>query len=109
MIPFDAASLELDESTLHCAHRLRGAFDEFLKAHEYAQNLNVCIWEFAVELKSLRHLKLSRTDLRWLIQSGLIDHGIELPASIGKERSFDRTVTNAVGHASCFVLTCKGV
>ena len=40
------------------------------------------LWDFAVELSTMRAIKLSNSDLRWMIAKGMIDHAIEHQAEM---------------------------
>jgi hypothetical protein len=81
---------------------LREAFDTAL-------HLQRDVWDFAVEIRELRDAGLSDTDLRWLICSGYVEHGIETVKPKGKGRSF-RCLTNpALTPETCFVLTARGL
>jgi hypothetical protein len=88
--------------------RLQAAFQEFLRAFEYAQDLQTNVWDFAVELSWLRRLKVTNSDLRWLVGSGLVDHAIETTSRGDVERSFQILPRVVFSKRTCFVLTSKG-
>ncbi|REK12644.1 MAG: hypothetical protein DWQ37_11200 [Planctomycetota bacterium] len=88
--------------------RLRAAFDEFVKSAEYAENLDANIWDFAIELETLRRLDLSNNDLRWLVAAGFIEYALETTAPLDTRRSFDQPGRLTFCPQSCFVLTPKG-
>ena len=48
----------------------RFAFNELLKAHDYALDINCSSWNFAVEIATLRDYGLTDSDIRWLISKG---------------------------------------
>ncbi len=98
----------LDESSVLYIVRFYAAFREFLNALEYARDLDTSPWEFAVELSCLRHLKLSRNDLRWLVAMGLVSHAIETTSASDAVRSFKRPARLTFRRETCFVLTPKG-
>jgi hypothetical protein len=43
---------------------------ELIKAHEYATDSGVCVWEFAISQEELRQVGLSTLDIRWLLKKG---------------------------------------
>ncbi len=84
------------------------ALASLLEGLDYAQDLQATPWDFAVELSSLRRLKLSNNDLRWLHARGLIEHAIEIDASSEATRAFRTRERVVFGKRSCFVLTPAG-
>jgi hypothetical protein len=88
--------------------RLHAVFREFLRAFEYAQDLRTNIWDFAVELSWLRRLKVTNSDLRWLVGARLVDHAIETTSSGDADRSFKSSSRLLFTKRTCFVLTSKG-
>src|SRR6476660_6420472 len=95
-------------SNIRCLPRAQAAFEELLKALEYAHELNTSVWDFAIELYCLRRLQLSNSDLRWLVAKGLIAHAIETTAPGDVDRSFKRPATLLLCKTACFVLTPRG-
>ena len=108
MNPISTAHYRLDQSTVLCASGLPAAFREFLKAHEYANDLKTNVWEFALDLRCLRRSKVTRNDIRWLMKAGLVSHAVET-TSDSEGRTFNQRTDSALCKASCFVLTPKGV
>jgi hypothetical protein len=98
----------IEHSTIRCSVRLHAAFEEFLKALEYADELQTTPWDFALEMSCLRRLKLTNNDLRWLIGKGFISHAIETTLADDSGRKFKPTSKQAFSKHSCFVLTPKG-
>jgi hypothetical protein len=88
--------------------RLHAAFHEFLKAYEYARDLQTSVWDFAVELPCLRRLQATNSDLRWLAASGLVEHALETTSSGDSARNFKRLPRLIFSKRTCFVLTPKG-
>jgi hypothetical protein len=87
---------------------IRAALASLLAGLEYAQDLQTTLWDFAVELSSLRRLKLSNNDLRWLHARGLIEHAIEIDSTGNSARAFRPRQRIVFGKRSCFVLTQEG-
>ncbi len=88
--------------------RLYAAFQEFLRAFEYSQDLHTNVWDFAVELSWLRRLNVTNSDLRWLVGAGLVDHALETTSPGDGQRSFKHTSQVVFNRRTCFALTSKG-
>jgi hypothetical protein len=98
----------LSKSEIRCCVRLHAAFHELVKAYEYARLLNTSTWEFATELSALRRLKVSSSDLRWMVRSGLVNYSIETTKHDDCDRRFTRPNRLLFCKRTCFVLTPKG-
>jgi hypothetical protein len=87
---------------------LRAGLTILLEAYDLARSLHVDLWDFAVEIDSLRSAGLSHNSLRWLLSTGQVLHAIEYtPAEAGK-RCF-RPVSNlTLTGRTCFILTEGG-
>jgi hypothetical protein len=79
-----------------------------LQAFEAAAQTRSSIWEFALELDRLRAVGATDTDLRWLAQRKLVDHGIETTRLADEKRSFKKTRNLTLGPKTYFVLTAQG-
>jgi hypothetical protein len=88
--------------------RLNAAMATLLEAMDYAHDLNVSIWDFAIEISSLRSLNLTNNDLRWLIGRGFVDHSIEVTPSGDAQRSFRQCARPLFRKNTCFVITAAG-
>jgi len=108
MTPPFQESASLDDFTARHSVQIRDAFHGLLRALDYASVLNTSIWDFAVELSWFRRLKLSNTDLRWLVRAGFVTYAVEIPSLSGTERSFRHPVELRFEKDTCFVLTEKG-
>ncbi|REK18898.1 MAG: hypothetical protein DWQ37_03580 [Planctomycetota bacterium] len=89
--------------------RIKKALAALLQAHDYAQDLQACPWEFAIEIATLRALKLSNSDLRWLVARDIVDHGVEVTVGDSRQRSFQHPERLRLARKACFVLTETGV
>jgi hypothetical protein len=87
---------------------IKPALAILLEGLEYAQQLGAAPWDFAVEVSSLRRLKLSNNDLRWLLAHELVEHAVEVTVE-DAARSFRKQAANTISKRSCFVLTDTGV
>jgi hypothetical protein len=100
--------VETETSTTRMSRRIKQALEVLLESFEYAQDLGCSLWNFAVELSTMRRIKLSNSDLRWMIAKGLIDHAIEVTPVKDSERSFRRPARAVFCKKICFVLTPEG-
>jgi hypothetical protein len=97
------------EKSIRCfSPRVNAALGTLLEALEYSEDLGWNTWDFAVDLSSLRHLKLSKSELRWLVGKGLIDYAIEVTMPGDADRSFRRPIRPLFCKKTCFVLTSAG-
>jgi hypothetical protein len=90
-----------------CA-RIRPRLEELLEAYRYAEDVGRDVWDFAVEIRSLRDAGLTRSDLRWLVCKGLMAHRVELRRPHERERKFREAGELKLDKRSCFVLTPAG-
>jgi len=58
---------------IRLAPRIKSALTALLEAIDYGQDLERTAWDFAIELSCLRRMKLSNSDLRWLVGRELVD------------------------------------
>jgi len=79
-----------------------------LKAHSYAQQLELDAWDFAVEIDFLGRVGIGAFELRWLEGSGLLDHAEEITATGDQRRVFGRGGYLTFDENTCFVLTELG-
>jgi hypothetical protein len=91
------------------APRIGAALDALLDAAEYAHDLGTGAWDFALEIASLRRMKLSNSDLRWLVVRGLVEHALEIAPGENMQRSFRPAKRLVFGKKSCFVLAPAGL
>jgi hypothetical protein len=106
--PVTAEPPHVEKSTARLAPRIKRALEALLEALDYVQDLDCGLWDFAVEMSTMRRMKLSNSDLRWLIAKGLIDHAIEVTLAGDSERSFRRPMRPVFCKKTCFVLTPEG-
>jgi hypothetical protein len=79
-----------------------------LQASEYSVELDRPLWDFAVEIQSLRDSGLSNSDLRWLVCHSLVQTACEVRPNGHSGRSFRRTSALTLSEKTCFVLTEAG-
>jgi hypothetical protein len=88
--------------------RLLAALAVLYESYEYAQDLEASPWDFATEISGLRRLKLTNSDLRWLVGRGYVEHGVEVTLAGDLERSFQHPGRLLFGKKTCFVLARSG-
>jgi hypothetical protein len=89
--------------------RVQQTLTLLLEAYRYAEDLDLDPWDFAVELPTLRPLRLTNSDCRWLIGRGWVECGFELTLAGDERRSFRRSTNLKLSKRSCLVLTDAGV
>ena len=118
----DANKPESDSSNCSSSGRIRNLGDlswlpervgtsllSLLEAHQYAKDLGIDDWNFGIELSSLRENGLTDTDVRWLVQAGLVDFAYEVSLPGESQRQFRRTENLIFSETVCFILTSSGV
>jgi hypothetical protein len=85
------------------------ALAALLRAREYAEEVGVDPWKFAVEWRLLKTRGLEETDVRYLVARGLVDlrREISLPAAF--ERTFIPHDVPRLSHDTAFILTPAGI
>jgi hypothetical protein len=96
------------KSGIRLAPRLKAALRTLLEALDYVEDLGGNVWDFATEISCLRRLKLTNSDLRWLIGRGLIEYGVEVTSRRDSHRSFHQPSRPVFSKKACFVLTPAG-
>ena len=90
------------------APRIRAALAQLAEAHQYAQDAGRDVWDFAVEIHSLCTLGLTRSDFRWLVCKGYVEHAREV-TQLGEDgRAFRPSGDLTFTKRTCFVLTETG-
>lgn len=97
-----------EDRELHLPPRMERGLISLLEALDYARDLQTSIWDFAVELASLRELQLTKSDLRWMLGRGLVEEAIEVTLMGDTERSFRQPMRPMFSKRACFVLTPAG-
>jgi hypothetical protein len=84
---------------------VKAALSGCFEAYVYARDLDRSLWDFAVEISTLRQMGISRSDLRWIVGKGFLDCAIETSLPDDAERSFRRPSMPIFCKKTCFVLT----
>jgi hypothetical protein len=87
---------------------MRAGLQLLLQASDYAVELQCTLWEFAVEIKTLREVGLTMNDLRWLLLKRFVQHAVEVLEHDQDERVFQMHGKRLAAD-SCFVLTASGI
>jgi hypothetical protein len=77
-------------------------------ARAYAEAEGRCLWDFAVEIDSLRSAGLSSSDLRLLTCRGLVEHAAETAGHGKEDRVFRGHGLLTFTRRTCFILTDAG-
>jgi hypothetical protein len=85
------------------------ALASLLRAHEYAAEVGVDPWKFAVEWRLLKARGLEETDVRYLVARGLVDLRREISVPGAFERAFIPHDVPRLSGDTAFVLTAAGV
>jgi hypothetical protein len=104
-----AETIEKSPPRRAISSRLEAVLAVLREAYEYALDLRLDSWDFAVELSTLRPLGLTNSDCRWLIGKGLVECGFELTLAGDERRSFRRSANLKLTKRSCLILTTAGV
>ena len=88
--------------------RIREALTLLWEAHRFARDCETDEWQFAIELSTLRQLRLTRNDLRWLLSKGLAKAAFEITVRGESERVFRHDVALPFSRRACFILTERG-
>jgi hypothetical protein len=88
---------------------VRDGLGLLLRAYVYAQDLERDVWDFGLEIWSLRAAGVANFDLRWMMCTGLVGHALEVTGSCDQRRVFQHDGGIIFTEKSCFALTEAGV
>lgn len=89
--------------------RGKGGLELLLEARLFAADLDRDLWDFALEIETLRRHGLTHSDLRWLVCKGYLKQSREILCGSGQARTFQQDGTLTFTETSCFILTEAGV
>jgi hypothetical protein len=78
------------------------------EAYNSAAELSRNAWEFALEIRYLRGVGLTHSQLRWLLCQGYLQQGLEESQAGEPWRRFRPVANLSLAEATCFVLTADG-
>lgn len=79
------------------------------ESQEYAEDVGTDHWNFALELRELRSLGLTNSDLRWLAMKGYVEFGRETTLPGEATRSFHRLQGLTFTKRTCCIITPAGI
>lgn len=85
------------------------ALSSLLRAREYADEVGVDPWKFAIEWRLLKARGLEETDARYLIARGLVEMRREISLPTAIERTFIPHEVPRLSSDTAFVLTSAGI
>jgi hypothetical protein len=85
------------------------AFRLLLEAYACARDLGCDLWEFAVEIETLRGQGVTNNQLRWLLRKGYIAQAVERTKTHAPQRSFRHLASPRLYEQACFVITDAGI
>jgi hypothetical protein len=100
--------IEAQQPSFRASARFANALSILLEAYNYARELDRSVWDFAVEIGTLRRAGLSKSDLRWLVCKDVVAHAAETTSAGASGRTFSQTGILTFRKSTCFVLTDNG-
>ena len=88
--------------------RLEAGLRLLMEAYDYARDAERGVWDFAVEVATLREAGFSDSDLRWLGCKDYVQYAAEITLPGEPERSFRPHSVLSFSAATCAVLTDDG-
>jgi hypothetical protein len=91
--------------------RSREALRLLMEARQYAAEVKRDIWDFAVEIDTLRQAGCTNSEFRWFVCKGYVDHAKETTLAGDEARTFQRQQRPGgltFSRRTCFVLTDGG-
>jgi hypothetical protein len=82
-----------------------------LDAFHYAADVGRDVWDFAVEIETLRQAGWTNSEFRWLVCKGFVRHAVETTLAGDETRSYRhprQAQALIFGSKTCFVLTEAG-
>lgn len=96
------------QAAIHFSPAFQAAMRELVKAYELAVQSHLDPWDLAIEIRELKAIGMTVTDLRWLVRSGYVEHAREVTELEDDGRQFRRTGNLSFAKRTCFVLTASG-
>jgi hypothetical protein len=93
----------------HLTPRIEAGLRLLLEAAEWAGDVGIDIWQFAVESSALYQVGVTVNECRWLVLKRLVNHGLETTDDFASQRKFQTPSNLAFPAGTCFVLTDEGI
>jgi hypothetical protein len=107
-LPVRAASLPAGFSPAVC-RKIAELTRLLLENYKNARQSGDSVWNFAIDIASLRKLGFLDNDLRWLVCKGYVEHARETTLGHEESRTFRRRKGLIFSRRTCFILTQSGV
>jgi hypothetical protein len=85
------------------------AIRELLEAHAYARDLGCDVWEFAMDVGTLRRQGMTDNQLRWLLMKDYLAQAVERTRPDAARRSFRPIASPRLREGAWLVLSAAGV
>jgi hypothetical protein len=95
----------MESARLLVAPNIQDAIIILAKAYEYARQTHCNLWDFAVDINTLKGIGLSPDDLRWLVDNGYAKCGQEVTRQEDVSRKFKLAQNANFTKKTCFVAT----
>lgn len=96
------------DATSPVPRRLGPAIGVLLSAFDYAQDIGVCRWQFAVDVSELLATGAAIADLRWLVLKRFAEPAREVTVPGDRERVFRELPASAFQVDNCLALSSDG-
>ena len=92
----------------HLHGEIQQALTHLYRAHEFALDVQLDIWQFAEPLRNLAAMGVQEPALRWLVVKGYAKHAHELTTFSEADRRFRPSPNVSFDPKTCFVITEAG-
>ncbi len=92
----------------HLLGEVQKALTHLYRAHEFALDVQLDIWQFAEPLRNLAAMGAPEHALRWLVVKGYAEHAHELTTFSEADRHFRPSPNLSFTPKTCFVITKAG-
>ena len=93
----------------HLHGEVQQALTHLYRAHEFALDVQLNVWQFAEPLRNLAAMGVQEPALRWLVVKGYAEHAHELTTFSEADRRFRPSPNVSFTPKTCFVITEAGV
>jgi len=101
--------LEVIHATIRGCEPLAVAVQMLWRARQYAQRAKCNPWQFALELDEFHRAGVCKSELRWLLMGGLVEHAQEVFDFAKPGRKFKKLPRHIVPANASFVLSDLGL
>ncbi len=99
----------IESAGQHVAPHIQAAIVQLAEAHDYARDVRLDLWQYAVEIDCLTKFGLTASDLRWLVSNGYAELAREVTKPDDATRKFQRVRKLIFTKRTCFILTHVGL